>query len=339
MTAKWKNVKVLITGGAGFVGSHLADSLVSLGVKEVRVLDDLSRGRLKNLRCALASGRVTFYQGDVRDRKEVLRAAQGCEYLFHLAAWRIHRCEADPDQALEVMIEGTQNVLAASAQAEVRRVVYASSASVYGQATQFPTPETHPPYANDTLYGWSKLLGEGLMHWYVKRGAFSGVCLRFFNVYGPRMDVEGKYTEVMIRWIIALLRGQRPVIHGDGSASYDFVHVRDVVRACILAATSRQEWGIYNVGTGRETSLLELAQTIAHLLGKSDIKPELLVARAPSVSRRCACLKAINRDLGYFPTVSLSDGLADLIRWYCNEEGSHNVQGRHPHATACDQKT
>ncbi|MCS7158931.1 MAG: NAD-dependent epimerase/dehydratase family protein [Gemmatales bacterium] len=325
----WKNTKVLITGGAGFIGSHLADRLLELGVKEIRIIDDLSRGRLENLSQALTSGRVIFCQDDIRNAEIVFRLARDCDYIFHLAAWRIHRCEAEPMTALEVMVRGTHNVLEAGVRAQVKKVIYASSASVYGQATQFPTPETYPPYANDTLYGWAKLMGEGLLKWYARKGLLSGTCLRFFNVYGPRMDTEGKYTEVIIRWMEALFQGDRPIIHGDGSASYDFVHVQDVIQALVLAARTGPSWGVYNVGTGQETSLRELARMLACLVGKPEAEPIFLAERAPSVYRRLACLEKIMRELGYKPLVMLPQGLSDLVRWYC-EMKSREVVSREP---------
>ena len=333
-----QNATVLITGGAGFVGSHLVDSLVTFGAREIRVLDDLSRGRLENLTHALSSGRVRFYHDDIRNAALVHHLADGCDVIFHLAAWRIHRCETDPKQALDVMVAGTHTVLEAAACAGVKQFIYASSASVYGQATAIPTPETHPPYANDTIYGWAKLLGEGLVKRYVMRRSFRGICLRFFNVYGPRMDLEGKYTEVMIRWIDAVLRNEPPVIHGDGSASYDFVHVRDVVGACLLAADADCSWGVYNVGTGRETSLLELARILVSLLGKPDIKPHFLCERAPNVFRRCADLNNITRDLGYRPTISLREGLSDLIRWYISRKSYKCTQEHMENATRIGEK-
>lgn len=308
--------KVLITGGAGFIGSHLAERLLAEGAQEIGILDDLSRGRVENLDNALCDDRVKFIRGDIRERKLVRRLALGCNVICHFAAWRIHRCEAQPRQALEVMIDGTYNTFEAAASARVPRVIFASSASVYGQASEFPTPETSPPYNNTTLYGWAKLHGEGLAKWFVEKRGVKVICLRFFNVYGPRMDSEGKYTEVLVRWLEALSENKPPVVHGDGSASYDFVHVHDVVRAIILAATSGRSWGVYNVGSGRETNLATLASLLAKASGKENIKCTFQPAAAPLVSRRLACLRLIGKELGYRPTIELEAGLKQLADWY-----------------------
>ncbi len=316
MTEPLAGSTVLITGGAGFIGSHLAERLLLEKAKEIRILDDFSRGRLDNLDTILSCTNIRLVRGDVRDRELVRTLTNGCTFVFHFAAWRIHRCESEPRQAIEVMTNGTYNVFEAAAIGKVKKVIFASSASVYGQATEFPTSESCPPYNNSTLYGWAKLYGEGLARWFYEKGHFSAICLRFFNVYGPRMDREGKYTEVMIRWLEALSEDRSPVIHGDGSASYDFVHVNDVIQANILAVASDISWGIYNVASGRETNLNELASLLIKAVGKNDISPHHQPSSLPPVHRRWACLRKIRNELGYQPTVNLETGLKELVEWY-----------------------
>src|SRR5882762_370418 len=230
--------RALVTGGAGLIGSHLADLLASAGASEIVVLDNLSRGRLDNLATARASGRVTLVDGDIRDRGLLARALDGVDVLFHLAAIRITQCAEEPRLALEVLVDGTFNVLEAAVAAGVKKVVAASSASIYGMAEQFPTTEKHHPYNNRTLYGAAKVFNEGLLRSFNDMYGLQYVALRPFNVYGPRMDTHGAYTEVMIRWMEAIDSGHAPTIFGDGAHTMDFVHVTDVAKANVLAALS-----------------------------------------------------------------------------------------------------
>ena len=246
--------RALITGGLGLVGSHIADALVDRGVRVI-VLDDLSRGRRENLAWAESNGDVRVVEGDIRDGALVERLLQGVDVVFHQAALRITRCAAEPQLAVDVLVRGTQTVLDAAVRAGVGKVVAASSASVYGMAGRFPTPEEHHPYGNDTLYGAAKAFDEGLLRSYHAMYGLDYVALRYFNVYGPRMDVHGVYTEVLVRWMERIAAGQPPVILGDGRQTMDFVHVADVARANLLAAESDVTDAVFNVASGTETSL------------------------------------------------------------------------------------
>ncbi len=254
--------RALITGGLGLVGSHIADRLVEHGADEVIVLDDLSRGRRENLAWAEANGNLRVVEGDIRDRELVARLAAGVDVVFHQAALRITQCAEDPRLALDVLVDGTFNVLEAAVEAGVRKVVAASSASVYGMAQAFPTPEDHHPYSNDTLYGASKAFNEGLLRSFRSMYGLDYVALRYFNVYGPRMDIHGVYTEVLVRWMERIAAGQPPLILGDGRQTMDFVHVDDVARANLLAADGDVSGEVFNVASGSETSLTELAQAL-----------------------------------------------------------------------------
>jgi nucleoside-diphosphate-sugar epimerase len=314
--------RVLITGGAGLVGSHLADALVRAGASEIVVLDDLSRGRRENLRDAGASGRLRIVEGDVRDPETVARAMDGVSVVFHQAAIRITHCAEQPRLAKEVLVDGTFNVVEAAVRAGVRKVVAASSASVYGLAESFPTDERHHPYANRTLYGAAKLFDEALLRSFNEMYGLNYVALRYFNVYGPRMDVFGAYTEVLVRWIEAIAAGRPPTIFGDGSDTMDFVHVADIARANLLAAASAETDAVFNVGSGVETSLNTLAETLLSVMG-SGLRPAYAPARkVNAVSRRLASIDAARDRLGFRAQVSLEDGLRTLVHWWLEQQST-----------------
>src|SRR5215469_12553895 len=251
--------RCLITGGAGLVGSHIADLLVREGAGEIVVLDNFVRGSRHNLEWAMSHGPVKLVVGDIRDQEAVAAAMQSVDYLFHQAAIRITQCAEEPRLALEVLVDGTFNVLEAAVAAGVRKVVAASSASVYGMADEFPTAESHHPYHNRTLYGAAKVFNEGLLRSFNEMHGLDYVALRYFNVYGPRMDIHGVYTEVLIRWMERIAAGQPPLIFGDGRQTMDFVYIEDVARANVLAMKSDASDEVFNVASGTETSLRELA--------------------------------------------------------------------------------
>ena len=308
--------RVLITGGAGLIGSHIADALVRAGAPEIVILDDFSRGRLDNLREAGASGRVRVIEGDIRDVATVDRAMQGVTLVFHEAGIRITQCAEKPRLANEVLVDGTFNVLEAAAGAGVTKVIAASTASVYGLAETFPTDERHHPYANRTLYGAAKLFNEGLLRSFNDMYGLDYVALRYFNVYGPRMDVYGAYTEVLIRWMEAIAAGQRPKIFGDGTDSMDFVHVDDITRANLLAATSPLTDVVFNVASGVETSLNDLANLLLKVMN-SPLPPEYAPPRkVNAVSKRQASVDAAWNQLGFRAEIPLEQGLRSLVAWW-----------------------
>ncbi len=307
---------VLVTGGAGLVGSHVVDRLVECGAGEIRVLDNLVRGDRANLARAEARRPVRFIAGDVRDRATVEEAVRGCDYVFHQAAIRITLCAERPRECMDVLVQGAFNVFEAAATAKVRKVVYASSASVYGAAEAFPTGEKHHPYGNRTLYGAAKLMNEGIARSFHDMYGLPSVGLRYFNVYGPRMDVTGAYTEVFIRWLDCVDQGVAPVIHGDGSATMDFVYVEDVARANILAMNSDRVDDVYNVATGKETSLLNLWRSIQRVTGAHHLEPEHQPLRKVNpVPRRLADTKKAAREIGFCAEVLLDEGLRRLAEW------------------------
>jgi UDP-glucose 4-epimerase len=308
--------RVLVTGGAGMIGSTLVDQLVERGVGEVVVLDNFVRGRRANLEWAQANGPVTVVEGDIRDRELVARLCAGIDVVFHQAAIRITQCADEPRLALEVLVDGTFNVVEAAARAEVRRLIAASSASVYGLATEFPTAESQHPYANDTFYGAAKTFNEGLLRSYHAMTGLDYVALRYFNAYGPRMDVHGAYTEVLVRWMDRIAKGEPPLIFGDGTQTMDFVCAPDIARANVLAAESDVSDAVFNVASGVETSLAELAQSLLRVMG-SDLAVDHGPERAVNgVTRRLADTSAAREALGFSAEVDLDEGLARLVEWW-----------------------
>jgi len=307
--------RVLITGGAGMIGSHIADLVVEQEAREIVVLDDFVRGRRENLAWALANGNVEIVEGDIRDAKLVRELTRGIDVVFHQAAIRITQCAEEPRLALEVLVDGTYNVVEAAAQEGVRTLVAASSASIYGLAEEFPTREDHHPYANDTLYGAAKVFNEGLLRSFKAMSDLDYVALRYFNAYGTRMDVHGLYTEVLVRWMERIEAGEPPLIFGDGLQTMDFVYVRDIARANILAANSGLTDEVFNVATGVETSLLELAEALLQVMD-SDLSVEHGPPRAVNgVTRRLADTSAARERLGFEAEVGLLEGLTRLVNW------------------------
>ena len=317
MAGSLTGATVLVTGGAGLVGSHIVERLHDTGVAEVRVLDNLIRGGGKeNLAAVSARTPFTFIKGDVRDRETVGRAVAGCDFIFHQAGIRITLCAEKPRECMEVLVDGTFNIFEAAVAAGVRKVVYASSASVYGAAEAFPTNEKHHPYDNRTLYGAAKLMNEGIARSFHDMYGLPSVGLRYFNIYGPRMDLTGAYTEVFIRWLDCIERGVAPQIHGNGSATMDLVYVEDIARANLLAMHSDQINAVYNVATGEETSLLQLWQAMQRITGVYKLEPEFHPARKVNpVPRRLADVRRAHQDLGFEAEVSLDDGLRRLEAW------------------------
>lgn len=311
-----RGARCLVTGGAGTIGSTIVDQLTDAGAAEVIVLDNFVRGRRENLATALASGKVQVTDGDIRDRQLVAKVMAGVDVVFHQAAIRITQCATDPRLAVEVLVDGTYEVVEAAANAGVRKVVAASSASVYGLATEFPTAEDHHPYANDTLYGAAKTFNEGLLRSFHAMRGLDYVALRYFNVYGPRMDIYGLYTEVLIRWMERLAAGQPPLILGDGQQTMDFVYTEDIARANLLAAEADITDEVINIGSGTETSLLELAQQLSHVMG-SDSPPEFGPARSVNgVTRRLADVSRAADLIGWKAEIGLAEGLRRLVSWW-----------------------
>jgi UDP-glucose 4-epimerase len=322
--ADLRGKRILVTGGAGFIGSHIIDLLCDEGCIEIVALDNMIRGRPENLRRALGRGPVVrLVHGDIRDAKLMASLVKTADIVFHQAALRITHCAAEPRLAMEVMVDATFDLLELCVKHNVEKVISASSASVYGMAEEFPTTERQNPYDNRTLYGAAKAFNEGLLRTYKDLHGLEYVAFRYFNVYGDRMDIHGRYTEVLIRWMERLEAGLPPIIFGDGQQTMDFVHVRDVARANILGARAKATDEVFNVASGSETSLVQLAAALASVMGHRGLAPEFGPERSVNpVPRRLAATGKAQRLLGFRATVPLEQGLADLVKWWRIERGS-----------------
>lgn len=311
--AKLAGKRVLVTGGAGFIGSHIIDLLASEGCRSIVAVDNFVRGNPRNLAPALGYENVSLVEGDIRDRALLGRLVNEADIVFHQAALRITHCAAEPQDAFGTMVEATFDLARMCVGSGVEKLVYASSASIYGMAETFPTPESHHSHDDRTLYGAAKLFGEGVL----RALDLPHVALRYFNVYGPRMDIHGRYTEVLVRWIERIDAGLPPVIFGDGSQTMDFIDVRDVARANLLAARSDASGLALNVATGVETSLLQLADELTRVMGRPDLEPTFQAARSVNpVERRLAATGKASHAIGFDAQISLSQGLKDLVVWW-----------------------
>ena len=309
--------RILVTGGAGLIGSATIDLLLrEHAPAQVVVFDNLARGTMDNLAGALRDPRVSFVLGDICDAAAVAREMRGMDAVVHLAALRITECAAEPVRGYQVMCDGTFNVVNAARDLEVGRVVAASSASIYGMATSFPTKEAHHPYGNRTLSGAGKALAEGLLRSYREMGGAPYAAMRYFNVYGPRMDRIGRYTEVLVRWMERIEAGLPPIVMGDGLQTMDFVYIDDVARANLAALRSDVDDEVFNVASGVETSLNDLARALLDVMGSAleiEYAPERSVN---SVRRRLADVTKAESMLGFRTRTDLHDGLAQLVAWW-----------------------
>jgi UDP-glucose 4-epimerase len=313
--------RILVTGGCGLIGSTTIDLLLrEHSPQRIVILDNLVRGNLANVESALKDSRVSLLRGDIRDIDTVHEATRGMDAVIHMATLRITACAAEPREALQVMCDGSFNVLEAAQACGVKKVVTASSASVYGLADNFPTREDHHPYNNRTWYGASKVMLEGLLRSFNDMYGLPYVVLRYFNVYGPRMDIHGKYTEVLIRWMERIASGQPPLILGDGTQTMDFVYIDDIARANVLALASEVSDEAFNVASGVETSLNELADALLFVMG-STLRPEYGPERKVNpVSRRLADTTKAERLLGFRATTTLDQGLRRLVEWWREQQ-------------------
>jgi UDP-glucose 4-epimerase len=309
--------KILVTGGCGLIGSTTIDQILrEYKPAKIVILDNLVRGSLDNVTSALADKRVTLVRGDIRDAELVRETMRGMDAVIHMAALRITACAADPREAFDTMCAGSFNVVDAARLEGVKKVIAASSASIYGLAEKFPTSEDHHPYNDETWYGASKTMLEGLLRSYKSMFKLPYVALRYFNVYGPRMDIHGKYTEVLIRWMERIEAGQAPIIFGDGLTTMDFVYIDDVARANVRALASDVSGEVFNVARGEETSLRGLAEALLKTMG-SDQHLEFGPERSVNpVSRRLADISKAERMLGFRAKVSLEEGLGRLVEWW-----------------------
>jgi len=313
-----KDSKVLVIGGAGFVGSYIVDQLVQENPGEIRVLDNLVRGKESNLAQASHSGKVRLIKGSITDLHALRHAVQGCDYVFHLAALWLGECVSNPRSALEVNVVGTYNVVEACRDAGVKRVVYSSSASVYGNALTIPMTEEHP-FNNRTFYGATKVAGEQFFRSFNDMHKLNYVGLRYMNVYGPRMDYKGTYVSVIMKVLDKIDAGQRPVIHGDGSQAYDFIHVEDVARCNILAMKSQVSDEFFNVGKGTKTTINELVQKLLKITGSKQ-QPEYHPQEYIFVTHRLGSTEKAENLLGFRAVKDLDEGLRSVVEWRAGDK-------------------
>jgi UDP-glucose 4-epimerase len=318
-----KGSRILITGGAGFVGSTILNQLLQAGVKEIIIIDNFIRGSKENIKGVISSDRVKLVEGDIRDQDLINELLRGIDYCFHLAALRITRCVEYPREAFEVMYAGTFNILQSCVEHKIKKLVLASSASVYGQADTFPTTEEQHPYNNRTLYGAAKMANELMCRSFQHMYDLNHNSVRYFNVYGPRMDSTGKYTEVLIRWYRLIRQGKRPLIYGSGKQAMDFVYIDDIARATILALTADVKNEVFNVASGVETSIEQLCFLLLEAMG-SDLKPEYIPVpderQQVEVMRRLGDTSKAKRVIGFETKVGLKEGLKRLVKWLDTQE-------------------
>nr|WP_080888671.1 NAD-dependent epimerase/dehydratase family protein [Nitrospira japonica] len=308
--------KVIVIGGAGLIGSHAVDELIKEDVSEIRIYDNFVRGRQENLHEALKDPRVKIYEvgGDICQTDILDAGMKGMDAVFHFAALWLLQCHEYPRSAFDVNVRGTFNVLEACVANKIKRLVYSSSASVYGDAVEEPMTEDHP-FNNKNFYGATKICGEAMARSFHYRYGLDFVGLRYMNVYGPRQDYRGAYIAVIMKMLDAIDRGEGPTILGDGSEAFDFVAVADCGRANVCAMKAETTDRFYNVGTGKRTSLKQLAEMVIDLTGcKAPIKyaPR---SQATLVRNRIGSAKRASEEIGFTAKVELKEGLTRLIAW------------------------
>ena len=309
------NKKIVVIGGAGLIGSHTVDQLIHKEVKEIIVYDNFARGTHSNLTNALKDPRVKIFEagGDITQTDILNKALEKADGVFHFAALWLLQCHEFPAAAFDVNIKGTFNVLEACRQQSIKRLVYSSSASVYGDAIQEPMTEDHP-FNNKNFYGATKIAGEAMATSYWHRYELPFVGLRYMNVYGPRQDYKGAYIAVIMKMLDAIDKGEKMQLYGDGSQAYDFVYVGDCAAANICAMESDLSGTFYNVGTGIRTSILELAHMIQKITGTKD-NIEFLPQGQTFVKNRIGCPAKAKAEIKFDAGVGLREGLESLIKW------------------------
>ncbi len=307
---------ILVTGGAGFIGSYVVEELLNYNPKKIIIIDNFIRGTIENMANFANSPIVEFIEGDIRDTALLEQSISRSDYVFHMAALRINACAANPRDGFEVMIKATYEVADLCVKYKIKKVIYSSSASVYGLAQHFPTPETDSPYDNQTFYGGAKMWGEQLFRSFKFMYGLDYVALRYFNAYGPRMDTDGKYTEVMIKWLDCIKDNKNPVIHGDGSTTMDFVYVTDIAKSNVAALLADVTDESFNIGCNIETSLKELLEIILEV-NNSTLEPQFVETKTVNpVSKRLADISKARNLLQFEPHVDLHSGLKELSDWY-----------------------
>ena len=321
--------RLLVIGGAGLIGSHLVDELLSTDAGEIVVFDNFARGTRGNLARAVSDPRVRIFEagGDICQPDILNAAMQGVHGVFHLAALWLLQCHEFPRAAFDVNVAGTFNVLEACQRNKVERLVYSSSASVYGDAVEEPMTESHP-FNNKNFYGATKIAGEAMARAFHHRYGLDYVGLRYMNVYGPRQDYKGAYIAVIMKMLDAIDRGEGPTVLGDGTEAFDFVAVRDCAIANVCAMRASASDRFYNVGTGRRTSLAELAERLVALTGSRQAVKYAPRDQATLVRNRVGSTAQAKADLGFEARIGLDEGLRELVEWRRTHMQSEPRQAR-----------
>jgi UDP-glucose 4-epimerase len=312
--------KILVIGGAGFIGSHVVDDLTKEDVKEIVIYDNFCRGTMDNLKQALRDPRVKIYEvgGDICQTDILGSAMKGVDYVLHLAALWLLQCYEYPRAAFEVNVRGTFNVLEACVHHEVKKLVYSSSASVYGDAVEMPMTEDHP-FNNKTFYGATKVAGEQMCRSFHYRYGLNYLGLRYMNVYGARQDYRGAYIAVIMKILDRLDQGLSPIVYGDGSQAYDFIYVTDCALANLCALKAEVTDQFYNVGRGVQTTIKELTETILEISG-SPLPVQYEPEGTTFVTNRVGCPRKAETQIGFKASVDLREGLQKLIEWRKNHK-------------------
>lgn len=302
--------RILVTGGAGHIGSHIVDELLTYNPEEIIVYDNLSSGRESNL---VKDSRITLVRGDIRDFQDLFIAMDGCDWVFHTASLLLLESREKPEKAIDVNIKGTLNVIKAALGTSVSKIVFSSTGSVYGEPLSLPMTEDHP-YNSETIYGTTKIAGEHLFRDFHKSNGLDFVALRYFNVYGPRQHYKGAYAQIVPKWIDKVLANEPLTILGDGSQTMDMTYVTDVAHANILALKANVGSRFINVGTGKSTSVKQVAEIIMNM-----VQYKLPVEYIPNdinlvKNRRCSTEKAKNL-LGFEAQVSVEEGIRKYYEW------------------------
>jgi UDP-glucose 4-epimerase len=305
--------RIAVIGGAGLVGSHIVDQLVQTDVHEILVFDNFVRGTRRNVEQACSSSKVRLVAGDIRDRAALRQLLDGVDYVFLLTALWLGECVSQPRDALDVNVVGLYNVIELCQELGLKKVVYSSSASVYGDAVQVPMTEDHP-FNNRTFYGATKIAGEQFLRAFYDMYGLPYVGLRYMNIYGPRMDYKGTYVSVIMKVLDRIQQGLPPIIFGDGSQSYDFIHVTDVARANILALQSEATDEYFNIGMGVRTTINELVALLLEITG-STLQPEYRPQERMFVTHRVGSTDKAEKMLGFRATLPLRDGLRSVVTW------------------------
>ncbi len=320
--------RILITGGAGLIGSNLAEKLARNPENKILLLDNFNRGVMFNIENLINLSNVQVIQSDIRNKDQVRELVAESDSIFHLAALRVTYCTQNPDLAFEVMAEGSYNLIKAAVEYHVKKFILASTAMVYGNTDVEYISEDHHTKSDYSLYGILKNFNEGLLRSFFQTHGLNYLALRFFNVYGPRMSISGDYMEVIPKWMEMIENGKSPQIFGDGSDALDFIYIDDLVDGLILAHESDSTDLTLNFGTGRSTTLLNLLETLLKVM-KSNVEPEFMPARTVGkTKRKVADISKAKQVLEFNPSTSLEDGLTKFYTWWKNAKITKNTNNK-----------